>query len=50
MDLKRDEFTICDEGEKCLGHETLYLDAIGALMYLANWTRPDNAFAIDLLA
>jgi hypothetical protein len=27
-----------------------YLSAIGALMYLANCTRPDIAFSINLLA
>ena len=31
MDLK-DEFRPCDESEKCLGLETPYLAAIGALM------------------
>ncbi|CAA7031752.1 unnamed protein product [Microthlaspi erraticum] len=33
-----------------LGPEVPYMSAIGALMYLANCTRPDIAFATNLLA
>ena len=33
-----------------MGPEYPYLSAIGALMYLANNTRPDIAFAVNLLA
>ena len=36
--------------EKCLGHETPHLAAIGAWIYLANSTKPDIAFSISLLA
>jgi hypothetical protein len=35
------------EGEEVLGLEYSYLSAIGALMYLANNTRPDIAFAVN---
>ena len=39
-----------DENEELLGPEVPYLSAIGALMYIANCTRPDIAFAVNLLA
>ena len=38
------------KGEELLGQEVPYLSAIGALMYLANCTRPDIAFSVNLLA
>jgi hypothetical protein len=38
------------EGEEVLGSEYPYLSAIEALMYLANNTRIDIAFAVNLLA
>ena len=46
----KDELRPCNEGEKYLGHETPYLAAIGALMYLANCDIPDIAFSVNLLA
>ena len=36
--------------EKLLGPEVLYLSTIGALMYLANYTRPNISFIVSLLA
>jgi len=39
-----------EEGEEILGHEVSYLNAIRALMYLANYTRPDISFYVNLLA
>lgn len=39
-----------EENEPLLGSEKPYLSAIGALTFLANQTRPDIAFAVNLLA
>jgi hypothetical protein len=50
LDMKKDQFRPRDDGEELLGPEVPYLSAIGALMYLANSTRPDIAFAANLLA
>jgi hypothetical protein len=44
-----DPFRPCQEGEEVLGSEYPYLSATGALMYLANNTRPDIAFTVNLL-
>ena len=38
------------EEKNCLGPKTLYMVIMGALMYLANCTRPNIAFVVDLLA
>ena len=50
LDVEKDPFRPRDEGEEILGPNISYLSAIGALMYLANSTRPDIAFAVNLLA
>jgi hypothetical protein len=50
IDIKKDPFRPPDEGEKILGPQVPYLSAVGALMYLANSTRLDIAFAVNLLA
>jgi hypothetical protein len=50
IDIEKDPFRPPDEGEEILGPQVPYLSAIGALMYLANSTRPDIAFAVNLLA
>ena len=38
-----------EENEKPLGPELPYLSAISTLMYLANATRPDIKFSVNLL-
>jgi hypothetical protein len=50
LELKTDKFRPQDEGEEILGPHYPYLSAIRALMYLANCTRPDISFAVNLLA
>uniref|UniRef100_A0A2N9I099 Reverse transcriptase Ty1/copia-type domain-containing protein n=1 Tax=Fagus sylvatica TaxID=28930 RepID=A0A2N9I099_FAGSY len=50
LDVKKDPFRPQEVGEETLGPEVPYLSAIGALMYLANCTRPDIAFSVNLLA
>ncbi|XP_073138282.1 secreted RxLR effector protein 161-like [Henckelia pumila] len=50
LDVEKDIFRSRDKQEELLGPEVSYLSAIGALMYLANSTRPDIAFAVNLLA
>ena len=50
LDVKKDPFHLCEKGEELLGPKVPYLSAIGALMYLANCTRPDIAFSVNLLA
>ena len=50
LERDNDLFRPRDEGEEILGPEYPYLSAIGALMYLANNTGPDIAFAVNLLA
>lgn len=50
LDVEKDPFKPKEDGEEVLGSEYPYLSAVGALMYLANCTRPDIAFAVNLLA
>jgi hypothetical protein len=45
-----DPFQPHREGEEVLGFEYPYLSVIGTLIYLANNTRPDIVFAVNLLA
>jgi hypothetical protein len=50
LEKDTDPFWPHQEGEEVLGSEYPYLSVIEALMYLANNTRPDIAFTINLLA
>ncbi|KAL8095736.1 hypothetical protein AgCh_036931 [Apium graveolens] len=50
LDKKKDVFRPKEKNEEILGPEVPYLSAIGALMYLANNTRPNIAFSVNLLA
>jgi hypothetical protein len=50
LEADKDPLRPCEENEEVLGPEVPYLSAIGALMYLANFTRPDIAFTVNLLA
>ncbi|KAL0549821.1 hypothetical protein IC582_014310 [Cucumis melo] len=47
---KKDIFRPREDNEELLGPEVPYLSAIGALMYLANNTRPDITSSVNLLA
>ncbi|KAM1787885.1 hypothetical protein ACFX11_038242 [Malus domestica] len=47
---KRDPFRSKKDDEEILEHDVPYLSAIGALLYLAQYTRPDFFFAVNLLA
>jgi hypothetical protein len=49
LDVKKDHFLPREDDEKILGPEVPYLSAIGALIYLANCTKPDIAFSVNLL-
>ncbi|KAM1386426.1 hypothetical protein ACFX2F_032884 [Malus domestica] len=50
LDIKKDPFHPKEDDELVLGPEVPYLNAISVLLYLAQCTRPDIAFSVNLLA
>jgi hypothetical protein len=48
--VKKNPFRPREDDEEILDLEVPYLSVIGALMCLANCTRPDIAFSVNLLA
>ena len=50
LEVTKDSFRPKKENDELLGPKVPYLSAIGALMYLVNYTRPDIAFSVNLLA
>ena len=50
LEVTKDSFRPKEENEELLGPKVPYLSAIGSLMYLGNYTRPDIAFSVNLLA
>ena len=50
LDPQKDQFRPRESDEDILGLKVPYLNTIGALMYLAQCTRPDITFAVNLLA
>ena len=48
LESHKDPFRSKELDEGILGPKTPYLNAIGALMYLAQCTRPDIVFAVNL--
>ena len=50
LDRDKDPFKPKGDDDEVLGPEFPYLGAIGALMYLANCTRPGISLVVNLLA
>ena len=50
LEVNKDPFCPKKENEELFGLEIPYLSAIGALMYLANCTKPNISFSVNLLA
>ena len=50
LEVTKDPFRPKEENEGLHGLEVPHLSAIGAIMYLANYTRLDIAFSVNLLA
>ena len=49
LDVKKDLYRPKEENEEILGLEVPYLSAIGAILYFAQYIRPNIAFAMNQL-
>lgn len=49
LDVENVPFRPREKDEELLGPKVPYLSAIGALMYLVNYTRLDISFVVNLL-
>jgi len=49
LDVDKGFFRHQENDEELIGLKVPYLSVIGAVMHLANYIRPDIAFAINLL-
>ena len=49
LEMENDLFCPKEDNEELLGPEVPYYSVIGALMNLANYTRPNIAFLVNLL-
>ena len=50
LEVNKDSFHPKEENEELFSSEIPYLNAIDALLYLANCTRLDTTFSVNLLA
>ncbi|GJZ93574.1 hypothetical protein Tco_0665639 [Tanacetum coccineum] len=50
LDVEKDPFQPSKDDKDILGPEVPYLSAIGSLMFLASYTRPEISFSLNLLA
>ena len=50
LNTENGPFRPCEENKEIIGPHVPYLSAIGALMYLVIFTRPDISFSVNLLA
>jgi len=50
LDVDKSSFIPTENDEELIGPEVPYLSVIRALIYLANYTRPNIAFVVNLLS
>ena len=50
LNVEKDPFPSHEDNEEVLGPEVSYLSAIGALMYLVNYTPSDISFATKFIS